>query len=145
MAYAIFAFALVFFLIVGNVQMHTSSRVLDQANGITADHLATDMLRLASAVNDWRYSRALSDGPLTISQFGLVPAPDSRINAAISGGRLWVWTADTAGLVASLARQSDDSALACTVSGGRLKMSDGTDMNLSLPAGLAEGNVVYLN
>jgi hypothetical protein len=48
-------------------------------------------------------------------------------------------------LAASLATQSDDSALACTVSGGRLKMSDGTDMNLLLPAGVAEGNVVYLN
>jgi hypothetical protein len=96
-------------------------------------------------VNDWRYSRTLSDGPLNVSQFGMVPAPDSRISAAISGGRLWIWSAGTSGLAASLATQSDDSALACTVSGGRLKMSDGTDMNLSLPAGVAEGNVVYLN
>jgi hypothetical protein len=144
MGYAIFAFALVFFLIVGNVQIHTSSQT-DQSSSVSADHLATDMLRLAGAVNDWRYSRTLSDGPLTVSQFGMVPVPDSRISAAISGGRLWIWSAGTPGLAASLATQSDDSALACTVSGGRLKMSDGTDMNLLLPAGVAEGNVVYLN
>jgi hypothetical protein len=51
MAYAIFAFALVFFLIVGNVQIHTSSQT-DQSSSISADHLATDMLRLAGAVSD---------------------------------------------------------------------------------------------
>ena len=145
MGYAVFAIAMMFFLMVGNVQLHPPSRALRQDVGVTADPLATDMLRLANAVNDWRYSRSLTEGPLSLSQFGMVPTIDSRIHAAVSAGRLWIWSTDTTGLVASLTRQSAGSALACTVSGGRLIMADGTDMNLSLPAGVAEGNVVYLN
>lgn len=109
-----------------------------------ADKLAGDMLRSASAINDWRYAHTLSDGDLTLSQF-VVPAPDSAIHATVSGGRLWIWSPAFAGLQASLLRKSSGSALALTVTGGHLLMADGTDMNLSLPSGVTEGNVVYLN
>ncbi|WP_047609025.1 type IV pilus biogenesis protein PilM [Rahnella aquatilis] len=145
MGYAIAAMALIFLLIVGNVQIREASRFERQGIQVNAGRLASDMLRLASAVNDWRYTRQLAEGALAVGQFGIVPVPDSHIQAAIQGGRLWVWSADSPGLVDSLDSQSVGSALVCTVSGGRLKMSDGTDMNLSLPAGVAEGNVVYLN
>lgn len=145
MGYAIAALAMIFLLIVGNVQIREASRFERQGIQVNAGRLASDMLRLASAVNDWRYTRQLPEGPLAVGQFGIVPVPDSHIQAAIQGGRLWVWSADRPGLVDSLSSQSVGSALVCTVSGGRLKMSDGTDMNLSLPAGVAEGNVVYLN
>jgi hypothetical protein len=145
MGYAIAALALIFLLIVGNVQTREAFRLERQGTQMNAGRLASDMLRLASAVNDWRYTRQLTEGPVAVEQFGIVPVPDSHIQAAIQGGRLWVWSADRSGLVDSLNSQSVGSALVCTVSGGRLKMSDGTDMNLSLPAGVAEGNVVYLN
>lgn len=145
MGYAIAALALIFLLIVGNVQIREASRFERQGIQENASRLASDMLRLASAVNDWRYTHQLAEGALAVGQFGIVPFPDSHIQAAIQGGRLWVWSADSPGLVDSLNSQSVGSALVCTVSGGRLKMSDGTDMNLSLPAGVAEGNVVYLN
>ena len=145
MGYAIAALAMIFLLIVGNAQTREASRLERQGIQMNAGRLASDMLRLASAVNDWRYTRQLTEGPLAVGQFGIVPVPDSHIQAAIHGGRLWVWSADRPGLVDSLNSQSVGSALVCTVSGGRLKMSDGTDMNLSLPAGVAEGNVVYLN
>lgn len=145
MGYGIAAMAMVFLLIVGNVQLRETARFERQSLSVNAGHLATDFLRLASAVNDWRYSRQLAEGVLDVSPLGLVPEPDSRIHVAIQDGRLWLWSADQSGLVDSLTRQSSGSALICTVSGGRLKMSDGTDMNLPLPAGVAEGNVVYLN
>lgn len=145
MGYGIAALAMIFLLIVGNVQTREASRLERQGIQVNADRLASDMLRLASAVNDWRYTRELGEGPLAVGQFGMVPVPDSHVQAAIQGGRLWVWSADRPGLVDSLNSQSVGSALVCVVSGGRLKMSDGTDMNLSLPAGVAEGNVVYLN
>ncbi|MBU9839329.1 type IV pilus biogenesis protein PilM [Rahnella aceris] len=145
MGYAIAALAMIFLLIVGNVQTREAFRLERQGTQMNAGRLASDMLRLASAVNDWRYARQLTEGPLAVGQFGIVPVPDSHIHAAIQGGRLWIWSADRPGLVDSLNSQSVGSALVCTVSGGRLKMSDGTDMNLSLPAGVAEGNVVYLN
>lgn len=145
MGYAIAVLALIFLLIVGNVQIREASRFERQGIQVNTSRLASDMLRLASAVNDWRYTRQLAEGALAVGQFGMVPVPDSHIQAAIQGGRLWVWSGDSPGLVDSLNSQSVGSALVCTVSGGRLKMSDGTDMNLSLPAGVAEGNVVYLN
>lgn len=52
---------------------------------------------------------------------------------------------ETAGVFAALRARSMTSALALTVSGGRLRMADGTDMNLSLPSGVSEGSIVYLN
>ncbi|WJV63469.1 type IV pilus biogenesis protein PilM [Pectobacteriaceae bacterium CE70] len=145
MGYGIAALSLIFLLIVGNVQTRDASRLVHQNIQVNANLLAADILRLASAVNDWRYTHQLAEGPLVTGQFGMLPATDSRIQAAIQGGRLWLWSVDRPGLVDSLHRQSAGSALVCTVSGGRLKMSDGTDMNLLLPAGVAEGNVVYLN
>ncbi|QAX80326.1 pilM family protein [Yersinia hibernica] len=145
MGYPIAALTMIFLLIVGNLQNRDTSRLMQQSIQVSADLLATDILRLASAINDWRYTRQLAEGPLATGQFGLVPAPDSRIQAAMQGGRLWLWSVDRPGLVDSLNRQSVGSALVCTISGGRLKMSDGTDMSLSLPAGVAEGNVIYLN
>lgn len=145
MGYGIAAMAMIFLLIVGNVQLRDTSRLEQQSFNVNAERLATDFLRLASGVNDWRYSRQLAEGPLAIGPLGLIPEPDNRIHVAIQDGRLWLWSADQPGLVDSLTRQSSGSALICTISGGRLKMSDGTDMNLPLPAGVAEGNVIYLN
>ncbi|HGY2372119.1 TPA: type IV pilus biogenesis protein PilM, partial [Citrobacter freundii] len=52
---------------------------------------------------------------------------------------------ETDGVYAALRARSVTSALALTVRGGRLRMADGTDMNLSLPSGVTEGSIVYLN
>ncbi|EKN4036014.1 type IV pilus biogenesis protein PilM [Yersinia enterocolitica] len=145
MGYAIAVMAMVFVLLVGNVQLRESTGHQSQAINRTADRLAADMLRLASGVNNWHYRSTLDDGNLNTRQFGLVPPPDSRINAAIYRGRLWLWIPEQQGLVASLNHQSVSSALVATVAGGRLRMVDGTDMNISFPAGVAEGNIVYLN
>jgi len=141
----IVAMAMVFFLMASNVQLRTDSRVAQQNSSTSAYSLARDMLRLASVVNDWRYARPLGEGMVNISQFGMVPTPDTRIKAAINNGRLWVWSSDTQGLLSSLTQQAVGSALICIVSGGRLKMTDGTDMNLPLPSGVMENNIVYLN
>ncbi|MEI7188519.1 type IV pilus biogenesis protein PilM [Dickeya dianthicola] len=145
MGYAIAAIATVFMLLVSSVQLRDRNQYAAQIEVYTAAFVASDMLRIADAINNWRYTRSLPDGGLSLSQFSLVPAPDSRIHAAMSGGRLWIWSADMPGLVPALSRLSTRSALALTVTGGRLLMADGTDMNLALPAGVAEGNVVYLN
>lgn len=140
MGYAIAVMTMVFVLIVGHVQLRESTGYQSRVVNRTTDRLAADMLRLASVVNDWRYHRTLDEGGLNTRQFGLVPLPDSRISAAIRRGR-----PEQQQLVDSLNRQSASSALVGTVAGGRLRMVDGTDMNLSLPAGVAEGSIVYLN
>lgn len=145
MGYFIMAITLVFFLIVGNTENRRAASQHESVNEVSASYVANDMLRIASVINDWRYDNAMNDGVIDIAQLRLVPSPDNRINAMISNGRLWIWAADFPGLVNALATHSVSSSLVCIVSGGRLRMMDGTDMNLSLPVGVADGNIVYLN
>ncbi|MFJ5483533.1 type IV pilus biogenesis protein PilM [Pectobacterium actinidiae] len=145
MGYFIMAITLVFFLIVGNTENRRAASQHESVNEVSASYVANDMLRIASVINDWRYDNAMNDGVIDIAQLRLVPSPDNRINAMISNGRLWIWAADFPGLVNALATHSMSSSLVCIVSGGRLRMMDGTDMNLSLPVGVADGNIVYLN
>ncbi|MEI7213978.1 type IV pilus biogenesis protein PilM [Pectobacterium versatile] len=145
MGYFIMAITLVFFLIVGNTENRRAASQHESVNEVSASYVANDMLRIASVINDWRYDNAMNDGVIDIAQLLLVPSPDNHINAMISNGRLWIWAADFPGLVNALATHSVSSSLVCIVSGGRLRMMDGTDMNLSLPVGVADGNIVYLN
>ncbi|KMK84139.1 type IV pilus biogenesis protein PilM [Pectobacterium brasiliense] len=145
MGYLIMAFTLVFFLIVGNTENRRAASQHESVNEVSASYVANDMLRIASIVNDLRYDNPMNDGAIDIAQLPLVPSPDNRVKAVISNGRLWVWAADFPGLVNALATHSVSSSLVCIVSGGRLKMMDGTDMNLSLPVDLTDGNIVYLN
>ena len=138
--------AVAFFLMLMTSSMTSvESPATKTQQGAVASVLAGDVLRTASAVNDWRYTHSLQDGELDLTKFGLSPAPDTRIRAAINAGRLWVWTPDQQGLLPALNHLSSGSALILVVTGGHLLMSDGTDMNLALPARVAEGNVVYLN
>ena len=145
MGYAIVAIAMLMMLVTDSITSMDVSAQQTQRDTAAATLLADDILRTASMVNDWRYSHSLPEGGLTLSQFGFSPAPDSRIRAAIGGGRLWIWTAELPGLRSALNRQSSGSALILSVTGGHLLMADGADMNLSLPAGVSEGNLVYLN
>lgn len=145
MGYLIMAFTLVFVLIVGNTENRRSASQHESVNEVSASYVANDMLRIASVVNDLRYDNPMNDGAIDITQLPLVPSPDNRIHAMVSNGRVWVWAADFPGLVNALATHSVSSSLVCIVSGGRLKMMDGTDMNLSLPVELTDGNIVYLN
>ncbi|MCL6392475.1 pilM family protein [Pectobacterium atrosepticum] len=145
MGYAITAFALVFFLIVGNANLKRSDlRESSMSTGV-ASLVASDMLRIASSINDWRYDNTVMDGVIDFSQVALMPRPDHRIKHVIADGRLWIWTADFPGLITALNDRSVTSALIGVTSHGRLMMLDGTDMNLPLPVGVADGDVVYLN
>ena len=144
-ALPILVFCLVIALMAGDAQRHSSEYVRLAVQQKLPDQLAADMLRTADAVNNWRHGRTLSDGPVTPAQTGMIPAPDSRIKSVILSNRLWIWVPATDGVFTALRNQSMTSALALTVSGGRLLMADGTDMNLALPSGVTEGSVVYLN
>ncbi|MHA7594384.1 type IV pilus biogenesis protein PilM [Pantoea sp. XAF26B01_ASV70] len=144
-ALPIIALAMFFGLMASDAQRRNSDVVTQSVFVAVPARLATDMLRTADAVNDWRHGRSVGDGPVSPSQFGMMPAPDRKIKSVIQSGRLWVWIADTPGVYAALRRQSASSALVLTVSGGRLRMYDGTDMNLPLPSGVTEGSIVYLN
>lgn len=142
--YVIAAVAMFLMLITNSMTTVDSSETNTQQSAL-ASVLASDMLRTASAVNDRRYSHSFQNGELDLSTIGLSPTPDARIRAAIKDGRLWVWSPDQQGLLPAINHLSSGSALVLVVRGGHLLMSDGTDMNLALPASVVEGNVVYLN
>lgn len=144
-ALPILVFCLVISLMAGDAQRHSAEHIRLSMQQTLPDRLAGDMLRIADAVNNWRYGKTVADGPVSLAQTGIVPLPDNRIKTVIKGGRLWIWVPETAGVFAALRARSMTSALALTVSGGRLRMADGTDMNLSLPSGVSEGSIVYLN
>lgn len=143
--YAIVALSMVWMLMTNSMTSVDASRVSEKQDAQDSTLLAGDMLRTASAVNDWRYTRSLGGGAIDLTQLSISPLPDPRIRASVSAGRLWIWTTDQPGLRPALNQLSSGSALALAVTGGHLLMSDGTDMNLALPAGVSEGNVVYLN
>ncbi|EBA4670590.1 pilus assembly protein PilP [Salmonella enterica] len=145
MGMMIVALGLVFMLITGHVV--ESQRMQTQARTQTASARvpAQQMLGLAAAINDWRHDHPLRDGEVPLSALALVSPPDGRIHHRIVSDRLWVWRADTPGLVSSLRDLSDGSALIGTVSGGRLVWLSGTDTGLTLPPGVNNGDVVYLN
>jgi hypothetical protein len=144
-AMPVIALAMFFWLMASDAQRRNSDVVTQSVTVAAPARLATDMLRTADAVNDWRHGRSVGDGPVSPAATGMMPPPDERIQSVIQNGRLWVWVSDTPGVYAALRNQSTSSALALTVSGGRLRMYDGTDMNLSLPSGVTEGSIVYLN
>nr|WP_310615711.1 type IV pilus biogenesis protein PilM [Pantoea cypripedii] len=144
-ALPIFALCLFIALVASDAQRHSAEHVSNAITHTQPVQLARDILRTADAVNNWRYDRTVPDGPVSASQIGMMPAPDTRIQSVIQNGRLWVWVPATEGLFAALQTQSVTSALVLTVNNGRLVMADGTDMNLALPSGVTEGSVVYLN
>ncbi|MGX5056774.1 type IV pilus biogenesis protein PilM [Enterobacter asburiae] len=144
-ALPILVFCLVISLMAGEAQRHSAEHVLLSMQQIMPERLADDMLRIADAVNNWRYGKTVADGPVSLARTGIAPLPDNRIRTVILGGRLWIWVPETEGVFAALRARSMTSALALTVSGGHLRMADGTDMNLSLPSGVSEGSIVYLN
>ncbi|MBA0211955.1 pilM family protein [Pectobacterium punjabense] len=145
MGYSITAFALVFFLIVGNANIRRSDIREGSIGTGVASLVASDMLRIASSINDWRYDNVVEDGVVDFANIALMPRPDYRINHVIADGRLWIWTTSFPGLIAALSERSVTSALIGVATHGRLTMLDGTDMNLTLPVGVADGDVVYLN
>ncbi|EXU75288.1 type IV pilus biogenesis protein PilM [Erwinia mallotivora] len=144
-ALPVMALCLFIALMAGEAQRHAGDHIRYGVAQILPDQLAAEMLRTADAVNNWRHGRTVADGPVSPAQTGMLPAPDTRIQSVIQEGRLWIWVPATQGVFAALQDRSVTSALALIVSGGRLRMADGTDMNLALPSGMTEGSIVYLN
>ncbi|MCX8957042.1 type IV pilus biogenesis protein PilM [Erwinia psidii] len=144
-ALPVMALCLFIALMAGEAQRHADDHIRYGVTQVLPDQLAAEMLRTADAVNNWRHGRTVADGPLSPTQTGMMPAPDARIQSVIQDGRLWIWVPATPGVFAALQDRSVTSALALMVSGGRLRMADGTDMNLALPSGITEGSIVYLN
>lgn len=106
---------------------------------------ATQMVRYMNRINDWRYlnpgagDQSVSDGQL--SGWKHVDG----LNNVIAGGRTYVWRAAQPGLMTALMTQTRHSALAGRVVSRRLVDYSGADMQLTVPAVIPDGSVVWVN
>ncbi|EAN2396175.1 type IV pilus biogenesis protein PilM [Salmonella enterica] len=145
MGWLIVAFGTVFLLMVGHIQDSQRTAVMTMQQSGGGYQLSRQMLLLAAGINDWRYRHAPADGTVALSALALPVTPDSRIRHLIVGNRLWVWMPEVPGLVDALREQSGGSALIGTVKQGQLVWLSGVTAGLPLPAGIQNGDVVYLN
>lgn len=145
MGWLIVAFGTVFLLMVGHIQNIQRVEVMTLQQSGSSSLLARQMLSLAAGINDWRDRHPLSDGTVALSALALPVTPDSRIRHVIAANRLWVWMPEVPGLVDALREQSGGSALIGTVKQGQLVWLSGVTAGLPLPAGVQNGDVVYLN
>ncbi|MCA6220339.1 type IV pilus biogenesis protein PilM [Photorhabdus antumapuensis] len=144
MGYVISAFALVFLLIAGGVQMRQAEQLLVNLDNARARILADQMLLLASAINHWRGGSSKND-MVDLRKLILPFQPDARIRHVISQGRLWVWMPEIPGLVTALRERTKGSMLIGEVRQGRLYGLSGREIGLTLPDGISDGDVVYFN
>lgn len=95
-------------------------------------------------INDWRYlNPAQKEGVIPDSTLGWSSVPN--LNNILQANRVYVWQPDTPGLMSALLAQSRHSALVGRVVSRRLIDSAGNDMQITVPANIADGSLVYLN
>ncbi|AHG19497.1 hypothetical protein Z042_07630 [Chania multitudinisentens RB-25] len=137
--------ALVLSLVVASIDGNLGERALQKASVGDSAQMAVQMVTLVNALNDHLYHVLQTQGQVSLAVLGLTFTPDPRIDHVLQDGRLWVFTPEVPGLVTALRQQTRHSALICTVTKGRLLTLAGEDMNQTLPAGVADGDVVILN
>lgn len=156
MPFAVLALAIVmtFFTLLsyetGKQATRTEERVLKRE----ADDVASQMMSLSQALTHWRWKNPSATTLPAVSTLGLpFSTPDSRIGYALSGGRLWVWSAEdsTPGLAARLTTLTLGSGLLFRFSNGTLKDMQGNTVStsgLTLPSALQSASgtrLVHLN
>ncbi|MGV7960129.1 type IV pilus biogenesis protein PilM [Photorhabdus tasmaniensis] len=145
MGYVISAFALVFLLIAGGIQLRQAEQLYVDHDNARARILADQMLLLTSAINHWRGGYTSKNGTVDLRKLILPFQPDARIRHVISQGRLWVWMPEIPGLVTALRERTKGSMLIGEVRQGRLYGLSGQEIGCTLPDGISDGDVVYFN
>lgn len=145
MGWVMLAFSLLFFLIVGDIDSQQNQSGREALQTQTGQLWASQIMTIASRVNDLRYRTGQNDGEVPPAQLGLPFTPDPRIRYLLQQGRLWVWMPDQPGLTEALRAQSRGSALIGTMKNGQLLWLSGLATGLPAPQGVTDGAVVYLN
>ncbi|PKH19358.1 pilus assembly protein PilM [Enterobacterales bacterium CwR94] len=105
---------------------------------------AVQTVSYINEINDWRYKNpSQQDGTIPDSSLGWSSVP--YLHNVLQAGRVYVWQPDTPGLMSALLAQTRQSALIGRVAARRLTDSAGNDMQVSVPASIADGSLVYLN
>lgn len=141
MLWFIAAVMLVMISVSGLHNTHTVSA--QTAIDVTAQQQALQTVMYMNALNDYLYSHPMTDG--TLPDDTLPIRPPASGHHIIQAGRVYVWQTDSHGLLFQLEKASDTSALMGKVRNRRLTDVLGTDMGVSVPSDIPDGNVVYLN
>lgn len=105
---------------------------------------AAQTVSYINEINDWRYKNpSQQDGAIPDSSLGWSSVPN--LHNVLQAGRVYVWQPDTPGLMSALLAQTRQSALIGRVAARRLTDSAGNDMQVTVPASIADGSLVYLN
>ncbi|WP_177326652.1 type IV pilus biogenesis protein PilM [Plesiomonas sp. ZOR0011] len=95
-------------------------------------------------INDWRYANpSKKDGVIPDSSLGWVSVPG--LHNVLEADRVYVYQDDKPGLMSALLAKTRGSALVGRVVSRRLLDSAGNDMQVNVPASIANGSLVYLN
>lgn len=115
-----------------------------QLQETTLNQRAAQIVSYINEINDWRYQNpSQQDGTIPDSSIGWSSVPD--LHNVLQAGRVYVWQPDTPGLMSALLAQTRQSALVGRVAARRLTDSAGNDMQVAVPASIADGSLVYLN
>ena len=110
---------------------------------VTTQQQAMQTVAYLNAINDYLYDNPMSDGSVPDEDLP-VTAPKNTANV-ISGNRVFVYQPPTTGLMYQLEKASTASALIGKVASGRLLDATGTDMGVTVPSAIPDGDIVYLN
>lgn len=125
-----------------NVPPHDQAGL--QLQESTLNQRATQTVSYINEINDWRYlNPSQRDGTIPDSALGWSSIPD--LHNVLQAGRVYVWQPDTPGLMSALLAQTRQTALVGRVVARRLTDSAGNDMQVAVPADIADGSLVYLN
>lgn len=143
MGYLILACFSVFLLFAAGVTSHNVTSTAIVAADSAAQQQAAETIRYLNAINDYLYEHPQSDG--VISNALLDTSPPPGVAHYLSQGRVFVYQKTQQGLAGAMMDQSHHSALIGTVTGRRLRDMQGTDMKVTVPNLIPDGDLVYLN
>ena len=145
MGWLVMTVGLVILIITGDYQNQRMADTINSQRYANGSILASQMLMIANRINDIRYVSGQQNGTVSSDQLALPVTPDPRIKHQLQQGRLWVWMPEQNGLVEALLSGSRGSALIGIFQNGKLTWLSGTATNLTPPADITAGSVVYVN
>ncbi|PQQ37231.1 pilus assembly protein PilM [Photorhabdus luminescens] len=130
------------FLVIGDISSNILIETQRQESNLNQRAIQT--VRYINEINDWRYKNpAQTEGAIPDSTLCWVTVPG--LHNILQAKRVFVYQDNQPGLMSALQSQTHNSALVGKVIGRRLIDSSGNDMQITVPASITDGSLVYLN
>ncbi|HBL0854753.1 TPA: type IV pilus biogenesis protein PilM [Escherichia coli] len=138
---------LLIFLSIGSYYLtDNNNQTIQRMNLLPAKQEAIEFVHFANVINDYLYKypdKRNSGGTLTSEQIGITPVYD--IHHIIYGKRVYIWSADTEGLMSALQQQTKHSAMLGRVKNKKIVDNQGNDMGVPVPSSIPEEAIVLIN